>query len=266
MKQSNGIGIQNNLKTIFNMNTMMVLMTVLILLLVLWLWESRIFLVLWYRLIFLNRKNRPFFHDNKSDYFPESEMFENEWRLIKDEMLKYRSIDVPKFHELDSRQSKISSDSGPAWRTILLKAHDAWFKENCEAFPLTYRLLKRCPNVSTAMFSILEPGTVIPPHTGKFKGVLRYHLALQVPKEGRCMLKVGGEEYHWEEGKGVLFDDVFLHEVKNLSQEYRIVLFLDVKRKLPMVLKMPDKLVHFIATFSPRYLKAKRTGTLKMDM
>jgi aspartyl/asparaginyl beta-hydroxylase (cupin superfamily) len=235
--------------------------------LALWLIESRVFLYLWYKLVFFRTKNPPILHAGKKTDFPESELFENNWQLIREELMKYHMKQhIPKFHELDSCQKTISFDNGPAWRTILLKAHGAWFDQNCTAFPLTNNLLRQCKNVSTAMFSILEPGVQIPPHTGKFKGVLRYHLALQVPSKGHCFLRVGGEVYHWTEGEGVLFDDAYLHEVKNLSDEYRIVLFLDVKRKLPFLLKLPDFICHCLAIFSPKYIHAKKAGTIKLDL
>lgn len=229
--------------------------------------ESRIFLYLWYKLVFFKTDNPPILHHSKKEAFPESALFEEHWEKIREELMKHHLKHyIPRLHEIDDKQKGISFDHGPAWRTILLKAHGAWFEENCKAFPFTNMLLRHSKSVSTAMFSILEPGVEIPPHTGKFKGVLRYHLGLQVPGKGNCYIKVGGETYKWKEGEGVLFDDVYMHEVKNDSDEYRIVLFLDVKRKLPLMLRLPDFLVHCITAFSPRYLYAKRAGTLKLDL
>lgn len=36
--------------------------------------------------------------------------------------------------------------------------------------------------------------------------------------------------YYWKEGNGVVFDDMYLHYVRNPTNKRRIVLFLDIKR------------------------------------
>lgn len=249
--------------------TIMIILTSLvsIALITLYLVEARIFIYLWYKLVFFRTSNPAILHHSKKEAFPESALFEEHWEKIRDELMKYHLKHyIPRLHEIDNKQKGISFDHGPAWRSILLKAHGAWFDKNCKAFPFTNMLLRHSKNISTAMFSILEPGVEIPPHRGKFKGVLRYHLGLQVPSKGNCYIKVGDETYRWKEGEGVLFDDIYIHEVKNESDEYRIVLFMDIKRKLPLVLKLPDLLVHGMAIFSPRYVQAKRAGTLKLDL
>jgi aspartyl/asparaginyl beta-hydroxylase (cupin superfamily) len=98
-------------------------------------------------------------------------------------------------------------------------------------------LLKSMPEVLAAMFSILPPGKEIPPHIGPFRGSLRYHLGLKVPRDRQnCYINVDGRDYHWREGEGQLFDDTYLHHVRNDTNETRIVLFLDVERPLKSAL------------------------------
>ena len=89
-------------------------------------------------------------------------------------------------------------------------------------------MLQQIPELVTAQFSVLEPGTVIEPHKGYTRMVLRNHLALKVPSKELCKLKIEEEEYSWEEGKLVTFDDSKTHEAWNLSNETRMVLMLDV--------------------------------------
>jgi aspartyl/asparaginyl beta-hydroxylase (cupin superfamily) len=48
-----------------------------------------------------------------------------------------------------------------------------------------------------------------------------------VPK-GDCAIRVGGRTLRWQEGKCLVFDDYFIHEAWNHTQEDRIVLVLDV--------------------------------------
>lgn len=54
---------------------------------------------------------------------------------------------------------------------------------------------------------------------------LRCHLALEIP-DG-CGIRVGSETRSWEEGRGLLFDDSFEHEVWNRSASDRLVLIVD---------------------------------------
>ena len=52
------------------------------------------------------------------------------------------------------------------------------------------------------------------------------HLPLFVPHS--CALNlVGHGEHHWQEGRLVMFDDTYLHEAWNRSDETRIVLLMD---------------------------------------
>jgi len=79
------------------------------------------------------------------------------------------------------------------------------------------------------MFSILAPGKHIPDHCGPYKGVIRYHLGLKVPRDARqCRIRVGDEYATWAEGTSELFDDTYEHEVWNDTDEERVVLFCDV--------------------------------------
>jgi aspartyl/asparaginyl beta-hydroxylase (cupin superfamily) len=109
-----------------------------------------------------------------------------------------------------------------------------------DKFPTTINLLKD-DQIHNAFFSILDPGVEIPPHTGYYKGYLRYHLGVKIPNgDEKAYIVCGGEKYTWKEKEGVLFDDMYLHYVKNPTKKQRVVLYLDVKRK------SDNKFVNFI--------------------
>jgi aspartyl/asparaginyl beta-hydroxylase (cupin superfamily) len=56
------------------------------------------------------------------------------------------------------------------------------------------QLLEANWHTKTAFFSILLPHKHIPEHRGLYKGLLRYHLALKVPKPDRgCGIQVGND-------------------------------------------------------------------------
>ena len=62
---------------------------------------------------------------------------------------------------------------------------------------------------------------------------MRYHLALKVPEpREQCRIRVGDEIVTWEEGRSLIFDDTYEHEVWNDTDDERVVLFLDVVRPL----------------------------------
>ncbi len=102
---------------------------------------------------------------------------------------------------------------------------------NCARCPATTVLLESLPLLDlpgkgpTAMFSILEPGTRIPPHTGSNNVRATVHLPLVVP-EG-CGFRVGAETRALEPGLAWAFDDTIEHEAWNESEAPRAILILD---------------------------------------
>jgi aspartyl/asparaginyl beta-hydroxylase (cupin superfamily) len=113
------------------------------------------------------------------------------------------------------------------WNTFNFFFYGKKVEENCERCPRTTALLESLPRFERdhIMFSALNPHSHIPAHVGPINGIIRAHLGLNVPKG--CYIKVGSEERTWENGKLLIFDDSFLHEVWNHSDEVRIVLFMN---------------------------------------
>ncbi len=78
----------------------------------------------------------------------------------------------------------------------------------------------------TVFFSILDPKTKIPPHTGVTNTRITVHLPLIVPPD--CSFRVGGTTREFEVGKAWLFDDTIEHEVCNNSDAPRAILIFDI--------------------------------------
>jgi aspartate beta-hydroxylase len=103
---------------------------------------------------------------------------------------------------------------------------------HCARCPATAAALAAAPLLDlpgkgpTAMFSILEPRTRIPPHSGSNNVRTTVHLPLMVPPG--CGLRVGAETRVPVVGKAWAFDDTIEHEAWNDSDELRAVLILDV--------------------------------------
>ncbi|WP_243444724.1 aspartyl/asparaginyl beta-hydroxylase domain-containing protein [Sphingosinicella humi] len=84
------------------------------------------------------------------------------------------------------------------------------------------RIRDRTPN---AMFSLLAPGTRIPPHVGVANIRLVCHLPLIVP-DG-CWFRVGAETRKWKRGEAWVFDDTIEHEAANDGEKLRVILIVD---------------------------------------
>ena len=100
---------------------------------------------------------------------------------------------------------------------------------NCRRCPETARVVDSIPgltNTGLVYFSVLTPGSHIRPHCGPINTRLRCHLGVEVPSG--CRVRVGPETRAWEEGKVLVFDDSFEHEVWHLGSMVRTVLVLDV--------------------------------------
>ena len=197
------------------------------------------------------------------EFFPDHKILEENWTEIRQEVegVIRSGKTLPKFHEIDDGQSYISDNDGSSWSLINLLLYDMWHPKNVGLCPKTTSLIKRLSGVKSAYFSVLSPGKIIPPHVGPYKGIIRYQLALSVPKNGECKLVVDGKDYFWKEGEGVLFDDTYLHAVQNNTEEVRIALLLDVKRKIPGFLKYYDffifKLIQFLLVLNNTFGKSK---------
>lgn len=172
-------------------------------------------------------------HIYEADRFPWVAEIEKEWPRIRaelDQVMKFRD-QIPSFHEILKEAGTITNDAN--WKTFFLAGIGMDCAENARRCPETMRLLGRIPGMKTAFFSILSPHKHIPAHRGAYNGVLRYHLALQVPEPGeKCRIRIGNDYRHWTEGKTLLFDDTYNHEVWNDTDGYRVVLFVDFARPL----------------------------------
>lgn len=122
--------------------------------------------------------------------------------------------------------------TGGDWREIVLFGSGA----RPDLAPKTCRILQQCASeaidlaregAGEIIFSVLSPGTHIAPHCASTNLRLTAHLGLQIPNiKEDCYLQVAEERLHWEEGRILVFDDSFQHEVHNQSDEIRAVLLM----------------------------------------
>jgi ornithine lipid ester-linked acyl 2-hydroxylase len=191
----------------------------------------------------------PFFD---SVQFPWIAALEASWPVMRrelDDLLRYREA-LPNFQDIVGHERHLTNDAG--WKTYFFFGYGMEFDKSIESCPQTARLIRQIPGMTSAMFSILSPGKRIPPHSGPYSGVLRYHLALRVPEPAKqCGIRVDDHVRHWEEGRSLVFDDVFEHEVWNDTDGVRVVLFVDFKRPLRGVARLLNDLVIMLIGLSP---------------
>lgn len=185
--------------------------------------------------------------------FPWTKHLEENTALILSELKtileEYDSI--PNLGDLSEEQNRIIAGERN-WKTFLLYTYGARIEKNISQCPKTDELIRTIPGMTTAFFSILEPHTSLIPHRGPYKGVLRYHLGLIVPEPKElCGIKVNGVTYHWEVGNSLIFDDTFIHEAWNNSDEKRIVLFVDFKRDYVFPINVLNNLMVGLIGMSP---------------
>ncbi len=176
---------------------------------------------------------------------PELRQLDEKYETIRHEMLSILSEkeSIPRYHELDKGQSNISAETAHDWKVFMLYAMGEKPASNRAKCPETCAVLDRIPNLFQAFFSILDPGKHVPAHCGPYRGYLRYHLGLKVPQKDQPSLRIKDQHYTWIEGESVLFDDSWDHEVKNDSDEIRVVLIVDVLRPMPFAFSFVNRMV-----------------------
>lgn len=170
------------------------------------------------------------------EWFPQAQRFHDHWQdiALEADHVARDILRVPRFHELMPEQASISANDDRDWRMFVLKAYGVGIAGNLARCPFLARLLAEVPAVTSASLSFLAPGKTIPCHRGPFRGVLRFHLMLSVPRarDGKpeSVLEVDGVHHRLVEGDHLLWDDTYPHAAWNRGESIRTALLLDVLR------------------------------------
>uniref|UniRef100_A0A1A9V4T1 Aspartyl/asparaginy/proline hydroxylase domain-containing protein n=1 Tax=Glossina austeni TaxID=7395 RepID=A0A1A9V4T1_GLOAU len=170
-------------------------------------------------------KAQPFWSKNETGYQAFFYKLEQNWLAIKAEGLNILSKEG---YFID--ESENLKDQGD-WKQFELYARGQQIYRNCLKAPITCSLIEEFPVArqcrrGQVKFSIMHEGTHVWPHCGPTNCRLRAHLGLVVPEGTR--LRVAEEESTWHEGKFLIFDDSFEHEVWHNGTGIRLVLIVDV--------------------------------------
>lgn len=163
--------------------------------------------------------------------FPWIGALEARWPEIRAEVdeLLAREEGIPPLAEISPDHRRIAPPG--KWRSFFLWGYGYRNEENCARCPKTAAAVAGIPGLNSAFFSILAPGAHIPRHRGVTKAILTAHLGLVVPTPRRaCRMQVDRQMLHWAEGRMLVFDDTFHHEVWNDTDAHRVILLIQFRR------------------------------------
>uniref|UniRef100_A0A2I3RWR6 Aspartyl/asparaginyl beta-hydroxylase n=1 Tax=Pan troglodytes TaxID=9598 RepID=A0A2I3RWR6_PANTR len=172
-------------------------------------------------------KAQPWWTPKETGYTELVKSLERNWKLIRDEGLavmdKAKGLFLPEDENLRERGD---------WSQFTLWQQGRRNENACKGAPKTCTLLEKFPETTGCRrgqikYSIMHPGTHVWPHTGPTNCRLRMHLGLVIPKEG-CKIRCANETKTWEEGKVLIFDDSFEHEVWQDASSFRLIFIVDV--------------------------------------
>lgn len=172
-------------------------------------------------------KAQPWWTPKETGYTELVKSLERNWKLIRDEGLavmdKAKGLFLPEDENLREKGD---------WSQFTLWQQGRKNENACKGAPKTCSLLDKFPETTGCRrgqikYSIMHPGTHVWPHTGPTNCRLRMHLGLVIPKEG-CKIRCANETKTWEEGKVLIFDDSFEHEVWQDAASFRLIFIVDV--------------------------------------
>ncbi|XP_069368399.1 aspartyl/asparaginyl beta-hydroxylase isoform X29 [Paralichthys olivaceus] len=172
-------------------------------------------------------KAQPWWTPTETGYTDLVKTLERNWRTIRDEALavmdQNTGLFVPEEENLREKGE---------WGQYTLWQQGRKDGNSCQGVQKTCSLLERYTEATGCKrgqikFSVMQPGTHVWPHTGPTNCRLRMHLGLVIPKHG-CRIRCTNQTREWEEGKVLIFDDSFEHEVWQDADSYRLIFIVDV--------------------------------------
>jgi beta-hydroxylase len=166
--------------------------------------------------------------------YKELDELRKNWEVIRDEALALQH--GGELENINKPGSDASYDLGfrtfhkYGWRKYYLKWYGYTHTSAQQQCPKTTEILSKIKNINGAMFAYMPGNSELTRHLDPVACSLRYHLGLETPNSKDCFINVDGEAYAWQDGKDLLFDETYLHFVKNNTDESRLILMCDFNR------------------------------------
>jgi len=182
--------------------------------------------------------SQPVWELGETGYQDKLRELEANWETIRDEALAL--IEQTPLQNITMGEEDIEDTK--RWKQFIFHGFgtESFPDHICQITPTTCTLLKdyefatKCP-LGTIKFSKIEAGAHLKPHVGGHNFKLRAHLPLVVPalkgeeKREMARMRIGANhDLVWEEGKMLVFDDSYEHEVWNETSNPRIILIIDL--------------------------------------
>ena len=173
-----------------------------------------------------NLRSQPLWSPEETGYAPSIRKIEQKWKIIRKEGLAVLDLKTGGFM-LEDEGLREKGD----WHQFTLYSQGRRDARNCEKTPQTCAIIDDFKEASgctrgQVKFSVMHPGVHVWPHVGPTNCRLRMHLGLRIP-DG-VSLRVADRMMGWEEGKVLIFDDSYEHEVWHNGTETRLILIVDV--------------------------------------
>jgi len=168
-------------------------------------------------------------YPNKSIVSKAVQHLETNFEIIQDEIMSAdKSSMLRKVAALDHEGLHTAGE----WKEFNILAHGKVNIPAIQLLPKTLKIILKLQDATNMVLggtkvSLMQPGTIVRPHTGQTNARLRIHLGVAIP-DGRPRIRVGNETKSWIEGKCLVIDDSYVHEVWHPGTERRIVLIVDV--------------------------------------
>lgn len=171
------------------------------------------------------------------EQFPELKPLVDNWETIRDEAVALMNAGT--FAETTREDSSSYYDVGfrtfykYGWSKFYVKWYGDYLHPSAQRLcPRTAELVSRIPNVNGTMFTLLPPGGQLTRHCDPMACSFRFHLGLDTPNSDACFINVDGKTRSWRNGDAFLFDETYLHFVRNDTDHYRLILMCDVERPM----------------------------------
>jgi hypothetical protein len=179
-------------------------------------------------------------HVSRENHPPWCRELENNWRGVLDDYNQLNST-PSNFSNVGSGQRGSGHDdhmvvSGLSWKEYVLFGTGSKKSDN-DAYFTKQLLRKLLPDAvelaesggGEIIYSCLSPRTYIKSHCGPTNLRWTAHLGLIIPNNSvDCQIRVRENWYSWQPGHVLLFDDSFEHEVRNDTDETRVVLLIRI--------------------------------------
>jgi len=172
---------------------------------------------------------------NSAD-FPELDLVRQNWEAIRDEGMELVRQD---YFDATKRPGTAGYyDVGfrtffkYGWSRFYLNWYGYTHHSAQRLCPKTVEILKKVPSVSGAMFAYMPPHSQLTRHADPIAVSLRYHLGLATPNSDACFINVDGNTRSWRDGEVIMFDETYLHFVRNDTDSSRLILMCDIARPL----------------------------------